>query len=84
VLAATDASILSARCDATLCVVRAGTTTEAELDRAMDTLHSVDANVIGTVFNAFDLSMAYGYKYRYRHYNRYGHYDQYHLPAHSE
>lgn len=84
VLAATDASILSARCDATLCVVRAGTTTEAELDRAMETLHSVDANVIGTVFNGFDLSMAYGYKYRYRHYSRYGHYDQYHLPAHSE
>ena len=84
VLAATDASILSARCDATLCVVRAGMTTEAELDRAMETLHSVDANMIGTVFNGFDLSMAYGYKYRYRHYSRYGHYDQYHLPAHSE
>lgn len=77
VLAATDAPLLSNQCDTTLCVVRAGTTTESELERAMEILGDVNANVAGVVFNGFDVSMAYGYKYRYRHYGQYGPYDQY-------
>jgi capsular exopolysaccharide synthesis family protein len=77
VLAATDATLLSTQCDTTLCVVRAGTTTEPELERAMQALNDVGARVMGAIFNGFDVSMAYGYKYRYRDYGRYGPYDQY-------
>jgi Mrp family chromosome partitioning ATPase len=77
VMAATDAAMLSTQCDATLCVVRAGTTTEPELDHAMASLNDVGAYVLGAVFNGFDVSMAYGYKYRYRNYDRYGPYDEY-------
>jgi len=85
VLATTDASLLSTRSDTTLCVVRAGMTTESELDRAMETLSDVGARVTGVVFNGFDVSMAYGYKYRYRYYGEYGPYDQYaSLPDSSE
>jgi len=77
VLAAADSPILSDLCDTTLCVVRAGRTTEAELDQTVEVLRDVGANVAGIVFNGFDISMAYGYKYRYRHYGQYGPYDQY-------
>jgi len=77
VLATADGPLLSDLCDTTLCVARAGTTTGAELDRAMEVLNGVGANVAGVVFNGFDVSMAYGYKYRYRHYDEYGPYDQY-------
>lgn len=77
VLATADGPLLSDLCDTTLCVVRAGTTTEAELDHAIEVLDGVGANTAGVVFNGFDISMAYGYKYRYRHYGQYGPYDQY-------
>ncbi len=77
VLATADGPMLSDLCDTTLCVARAGLTTEDELDHAMEVLGEVGADVAGVVFNAFDISMAYGYKYRYRHYGRYGPYDQY-------
>jgi len=77
VLATTDGPLLSDQCDTTLCVVRGGVTTEAELDRAMQLLGDVGADVAGVVFNGFDVSMAYGYKYRYRHYGQYGPYDDY-------
>lgn len=77
VLATADGPLLSDLCDTTLCVARAGATTEAELDHAMEVLSGVGANVAGVVFNGFDISMAYGYKYRYRHYDQYGPYDQY-------
>lgn len=83
VLATIDAPLLSNQCDAALCVVRAGMTTEPELDHAMETLDEVGARVIGVVFNGFDVSMAYGYKLRYRHYGRYGPYDQYPSVPHS-
>jgi capsular exopolysaccharide synthesis family protein len=76
-LATADGPLLSDLCDATLCVVRAGVTTEDELDHAIEVLDGVGANVAGVVFNGFDVSMAYGYKYRYRHYSQYGPYDQY-------
>jgi capsular exopolysaccharide synthesis family protein len=77
VLATADSAILAAQCDETLCVVRAGRTTESELQDAMEMLDGVKANIAGIVFNGFDLSMAYGYKYRYRNYTEYGPYDQY-------
>jgi|GEM_PF-392177 len=77
VLATADGPLLSSLCDTTLCVARAGVTTEAELDDALDALYGVSADIAGVVFNGFDISMAYGYKYRYRHYGQYGPYDQY-------
>jgi Mrp family chromosome partitioning ATPase len=77
VLATADGPMLSDLCDTTLCVVRAGVTTEDELDHALEVLGEVGADVAGVVFNGFDLSMAYGYAYRYRHYGQYGPYDQY-------
>ncbi|WP_198598589.1 polysaccharide biosynthesis tyrosine autokinase [Salinibacter altiplanensis] len=77
VLATADGPMLSDLCDTTLCVARAGTTTEDELNDTLKVLGEVGADVAGVVFNGFDLSMAYGYKYRYRHYGQYGPYDQY-------
>ena len=77
VLATSDGPMLSDLCDATLCVARAGVTTEDELEDTLGVLGEVGADVAGVVFNGFDLSMAYGYKYRYRHYGQYGPYDQY-------
>ena len=77
VLATADGPMLSDLCDTTLCVARAGATTEDELHDALEVLGEVGADVAGVIFNGFDISMAYGYKYRYRHYGRYGPYDQY-------
>jgi len=77
VLATSDGPLLSDLCDATLCVARAGVTREDELEDALGVLGEVGADVAGVVFNGFDVSMAYGYKYRYRHYGQYGPYDQY-------
>ena len=74
---ATDAALLSTQCDATLLVVRAGQTKEGELDLALQSLASVGARVTGLLFNGFDVSMAYGYKYRYKDYGRYSQYSKY-------
>jgi capsular exopolysaccharide synthesis family protein len=81
VLAATDATYLSTQCDGTLLVTRAGETTHHELRHSIDALDDVGASIIGTIFNGFDVSMAYGYKLRYRHYSRYGPYGDYHQYA---
>ena len=77
VLATTDAVLLSTQADATLIVVGAGKTKEGDLDHSLDMLADVGANVIGTVLNRFDLSMAYGYKYSYGHYSNQGPYTSY-------
>ena len=77
VLATTDAVLLSTQADATLIVVGAGKTKEGDLDHSLDMLADVGANVIGTVLNRFDLSMAYGYKYSYGHYSKEGPYTSY-------
>ena len=77
VLAATDATLLSTQCDATVMVTRAAATMEAELDESLATLQDVGSDIEGIVFNAFDVSMAFGYKMRYRQYDAYGHYGQY-------
>lgn len=78
ILAATDAAYLSTQCDGTLLVTRAAETTQHELQHAIESLDDVGATLLGTVFNGFDVSMAYGYKLRYRHYTRYGPYGDYH------
>ena len=77
VLAATDAAIMANYADVGIIVVRAGQSREGELEQAIDGLRRVDAPIVGTVFNGFDISMAYGYKYRYRNYTKYGQYSKY-------
>lgn len=77
VLATADPTILAPLCDATVVVVRAGETREAELDQAMEALHRVRARVAGVLFNGFALKMAYGTKYRYKSYSKYGPYSKY-------
>ncbi len=70
VLAATDAVLLSTQCDATVVVCKAGSTKDYELESAYEALQGVGASIIGTVLNGFDVSQAYGYKYKYAY--RYG------------
>ncbi|GIV60708.1 polysaccharide biosynthesis tyrosine autokinase [Rhodocaloribacter litoris] len=71
---ATDAALLATQSDLALLVVRAGHTKEGEFDFAVESLESVGTPTIGTVLNGFNVSMAYGYKYRFRHYDRYAQY----------
>lgn len=84
VLVATDATLLSTQCDGTIMVARAATTTEPELEESLATLEDVGSTVDGILFNAFKVSMAFGYKLRYRHYATYGHYGQYTSDASPE
>ncbi len=77
VRAATDATLLSTQFDATLIVARASKTKEAELDLVFKQLGSVGAQVLGVVFNGFDVKMAYGYKYMYSDYEDYASYSAY-------
>lgn len=76
-LVATDAAVLSTQSDATLVVARAGKTKEDELSHAFEALEEVGACIVGVALNAFDLSMAYGHKYKYQHYTKYGQYSKY-------
>lgn len=76
-LVATDAAVLSTQCDATLVVARAGKTKEDELSHAFEALEEVGACIVGVALNAFDVSMAYGHKYKYQHYTKYGQYSKY-------
>ena len=77
VLVATDAALLSARSDATIVVARSGVTKEGEIGRAIETLESVGAVILGVLLNGFDISMAFGHKYKYQNYTQYGQYSQY-------
>jgi len=71
VLAATDASVLSIRCMATIVVARAGKTKGGELGHTMETFADVGAEPIGVILNDFDVSKSIGQKYRYQHYADY-------------
>ena len=71
-LAATDAALLGAQCDATIVVARAGQTKEKELEDTVDRLSEVGAKSIGALLNDFDISNAYGYNYAYSSYYGYG------------
>ena len=70
VLAATDAVLLSTQADATLLITRAGVTRDYDLQSSQSALAAVGAHLIGTVLNGFDVSKAYGYRYKYAY--RYG------------
>ncbi len=76
VLAATDAVLLSTQADSVLVVVRAATTKEGDLEHTLEMLDDVGAPVSGMLLNGFDLSMAYGYRYSYGHYTKFGPYSR--------
>ncbi len=83
VLSVTDAVLLSVKMDTVVLVVRAGQTTTMALRRARDLLQFVQANLMGVVVNAVDLSSPdyyyyySGYRYSgYRYVGKYG-YGQY-------
>jgi len=65
VLPVTDASLISARVDATLMVVSAGLTTAKDLARALEMLSQVDAPVIGAILNGIAVNAGYRYRYQY-------------------
>lgn len=70
-LAVAEARQIAPKADATLMVARAGNTRENELSFAVEQLERVGARVMGVVLNGFDMSMAYGYEYRYQGYTQY-------------
>lgn len=74
VLVATDAVLLSTQADATLLVTAAGKTKIHDLHQTTEALEDVGAHHVGSILNGFNLSMAYGYRYSYSHYTRYGPY----------
>ncbi len=72
VIAVTDASVLSKLTDAMVLVVRAGGTDLRALNRAVELLTHVKANLIGVVLNGVNLSAGYdSYYYYYRYYYYY-------------
>jgi tyrosine-protein kinase Etk/Wzc len=70
VLAATDPVLLSTQVDGTVVVAAAGQTKDFELEHAVEEIHGVGGDVLGVVFNRFDVSKEYGYRYQYAY--RYG------------
>jgi succinoglycan biosynthesis transport protein ExoP len=71
VISVTDAVLLSAQVDAVMLIIRSGQTTNNQVRRSRDLLLSVNANLLGVVVNAADLTSPdyynyyYGSKYRY-------------------
>jgi tyrosine-protein kinase Etk/Wzc len=60
VLSATDASLLASEVDGTVLVVSYDSTRAPEVDRAMESLESVGARVLGVLLNKFDVAREYG------------------------
>jgi Mrp family chromosome partitioning ATPase len=72
VIAVTDATVLSQLTDALLLVVRAGATDIRVLERSIELLRHVNANLIGAVLNGVNISTGYdSYYYYYRYYYYY-------------
>ena len=74
VLVATDAAVLSAQCDATILVAKAGETREDELELAIEQIEDVGGFVPGILLNGFNIKMAFGHKYKYQSYSSYANY----------
>jgi polysaccharide biosynthesis transport protein len=66
-IAVTDAAVLSTLVDGTLFVLDYGRVKREEALGALDHLHKVHANVIGTVLNQVPHSSSYYYGYQYYH-----------------
>jgi capsular exopolysaccharide synthesis family protein len=69
----TDAAILGGQVDGVIVIVKAGSTRKELVSRAVDSLRSVKANVLGAVLNGVDLERGSGGG-RYYYYRHYGHY----------
>ncbi len=63
-LPVTDGAVISSVSDGAVLVVRHGSTTRDQLERAVDALRQVDARLLGAVFN-FVPARSGGYSYRY-------------------
>jgi polysaccharide chain length determinant protein (PEP-CTERM system associated) len=74
VIAVTDAAVLSTRVDAVLLVVSSGYVTRKEVDRALQLLGNVRANLVGVLLNGLDIKRIYGSYYYYYHYYQYYYY----------
>ena len=77
IVAVTDASMISGEIDAVVMVVKAGQTDRAAVDRALDTIKSVQAPLIGVILNGASPETLTGkYAYYYSYYNYYYHSDE--------
>jgi capsular exopolysaccharide synthesis family protein len=66
VLPVSDALVLASRCDATVVVVAYGRTRRRELTTALESLATINANVIGCVLTGAPSGGHYGYTYEYK------------------
>lgn len=70
-----DALILASYCDISMVVCSAGETNWQAVDRTVEALESVGAEIVGVLLNRFDIKAAYGgYKYGYGYEYGYGNY----------
>jgi len=83
VLAVADALTLMPLADGVLYVGHAEATTQGALTHARAQLDQVNADVFGSVLNAFDPSKSRGYQYRYYYQYRYAYKDREALPSRS-
>ncbi len=74
VIAVTDAAVLSTRTDAVLLVVSSGYVSRNEVQRAIQLLSNVHANLLGVLLNGLDVKRIYGSYYYYYHYYQYYYY----------
>ncbi len=79
VLAVTDAVLVGVYSDGVLLVVNAGGTDRRQVERAVESLESVNAPLLGLLLNKFNARKAYGY-YGYG----YGYYDYYYYAYYGE
>ena len=71
VLMATETKMLAAQCQSTLLVARAYWTKQEEIRHSIQELQSVDAQILGTVLNGFDVSKTIRHRNQYRYYSSY-------------
>jgi len=71
IIPVSDAGILSRLCDATLLVVSTNQTRIDMMERAIETLKSVEGHFAGVLMNNFSTSNGYGYYYKYKYYHYY-------------
>ena len=76
IVAVTDASMISTAIDALALVVKAGETDRVAVDRALDTVKSVNANLIGAILNSVNPETLAGKYSYYSSYYRYHYYKE--------
>ncbi len=71
VIAVTDACILANKLDGVVLMARAGKTNLGVAERALQSLHTVNARVLGCVLNDVDITKGYNSYGYYKHYYHY-------------